>query len=282
MRTPSRQLALAVITKGGGAQTFLGAPWIRTLLRVTPAPRRRSTALRLLSLSPHYFYPDDDRAGGGGSGRMAQLEDEHRRMRRSRTRIAERVVAAHLEPGATVVDFGCGPGFLSAALAGHGVAVVGCDISDGVLACADVLNHAPNIDYVLVAPSGPLPLAADSVDVICSFAVLQHVTEAAMTAILVEFHRVLKPGGIGLWHVPVDKDDWGSEQAWRADTSPRGRLKLRYGLNCFGRSRAGVVAAIEGAGFAVAGVARLGTLGDLHDADLEAQELFVCRKPVAC
>jgi SAM-dependent methyltransferase len=277
MRTAARQLALALLTNGSASQTFLGARWIRRALAAAPPLRRRALALRLLALSPHYFYPDGD-ADGAGDGRMALLEQEHQRMRVSRTRIAERVVAPRLAPGATVLDFGCGPGFLAVALGGHAQRVIGCDISDGVLACAEVVNPAPNVEYVLVEPAAPLPLADASVDVVCSFAVLQHVTGAAMDAILADLRRVLRPDGVALLHVPVDKDDWRSETAWRADTSARGRLRLRYGLNCFGRTRAEVLAALDAAGLPADEVVVLGELGDLHDPDLEAQELFVCRR----
>lgn len=277
MRTEIRHVMLALVTKGAGAQTFLGAGWIRTLLKAAPAARRRSAALRLLSLSPHYFYPEANASESGG-GRTAKLEAEFLRMRLSRMRIAEQVVAPHVSSSATVMDFGCGPGFLSAALAGRVSTVLGCDISDGVLACAEAINGAPNVDYMLVPPAGPLPLSDESVDAICSFAVLQHVTEDALVAILAELHRVLRRGGLALCHVPVDKDTWRSEQAWRADTSARGRLKLRYGLNCFGRSRGDVVGALEAAGLTTLDVVRLGTFGDLHDSDLEDQELFVCQK----
>jgi len=195
--------------------------------------------------------------------------------------VADQVVARHLSPGATVLDFGCGPGFLSSALSRHAATVIACDISDGVLACAEVINPAPNIEYALVLPAGPLPLSDESVDLICSFAVLQHVTDGDLVFILAELQRSLLGDGLALLHVPVDKEDWRSEQAWRADTSPRGRLKLKYGLNCYGRTRADVLETIEAAGFRALDVVQLGAFGDLHDADLSDQELFVCQKPAS-
>lgn len=278
MRKALRQMVLALATKGSGSQVFLGARWVRRLLKAAPPSRRWYIALWLLSLSPHYFYPEP---GGSRSARwMERLRSEFRRLRRSRAHIAEKVVAGYIGPGMTVLDFGCGPGFLSVALSDQAAEVIACDISDGVLACAEVVNPAPNVHYTLVPPSGPLPLSQESVDVICSFAVLQHVAEDDLRVLLHEFHRVLRRDGLALWHFPVDKDDWRSEEAWRADTSLRGRLRLKYGLNCFGRSRADVLGAIETAGFTRPDVIRLGTFGDLHDVDLEDQELFVCRKAV--
>lgn len=268
---------LALATRGAGSQTFLGARWVRMLLKVAPASRRRSTALRLLSLSPHYFYAAGNDSSSMGL-RMAELEAEHVRMRGSRRSIANNVVARHVKPDAIVLDFGCGPGYLSAALSRHVALVVACDISDGALACAAVINPAPNVEYTLVRAEGPLPLSEESADLVCSIAVLQHVTEDNLIALLSEFHRVLRQGGLALCHLPVDKDDWRSEEAWRADTSLRGRLKLKYALNCFGRSRDDVLSAIESAGLRAVNVVPLGTFGDLHDPDLPGQELFVCQK----
>lgn len=75
-------------------------------------------------------------------------------MQLPRTRIAELVVARHVASGATVVDFGCGPGFLSAALSGRVAAVVACDISDGALACAETITipHPTSSTFSFLPP----------------------------------------------------------------------------------------------------------------------------------
>ena len=55
-------------------------------------------------MSPHYFY---DR----------NLAAEASRNRQSRQILADRLVVPHLAPDARVLDYGCGPGYLAAAVA---------------------------------------------------------------------------------------------------------------------------------------------------------------------
>jgi hypothetical protein len=75
--------------------------------------------------------------------------------------------------------------------------------------------------------------------------------------------------------VPVDQSGWVPESRWRNDASLRGRLKLRYALSCFGRTRADVTRAIRQAGFGEPEIHRIGTLADVGDPDLNSQALFV-------
>lgn len=263
---------LATLATTTSPQAFLGAPWIERLVSTAPAAHRRSLALRLLSLSPHYFYPDERG--------MLGLEREFQRNLESRQLIARRVVSRYIGPDATVLDLGCGPGFLARALADYADRVIACDISRGALACARVVNPCPTVRYALARSDRELPVPAASIDVVCSFAVIQHVTEAQFCFILRDLFRVLKPNGMAVCHVPTDDPRWRSEAEWRADTSWGGRLKLRYGLNCFGRTTPGVRAAIRAAGFSEPAVSAVGSYGDVRDADLEGQDLFVFGKPL--
>ena len=49
----------------------------------------------------------------------------------------------------------------------------------------------------------------------------------------------VRRGGALLLHFAVpDQVRWRTETEWRADPSLTDRAKLRYGLNCFGRSGA--------------------------------------------
>ncbi|WP_309116134.1 methyltransferase domain-containing protein [Saccharothrix sp.] len=98
-----------------------------------------------------------------------------------------------------VLDFGCGAGRLSQALAEHAEEVVGVDVSVPMLEtaraldrsggrCRFVLNESPDLH---VFPSG-------SFDLVFSELVLQHLPKRVITEYLAEFVRVLRPGAVAL------------------------------------------------------------------------------------
>jgi SAM-dependent methyltransferase len=247
-------------------QAFLGAPWVSRLLALAPTASRETLALWVLSISPHYFYP---RKRG-----LAGLRDEHERLRRSRRLLADVIVRQHVSNAECIVDYGCGPGYLASSLSPLAQEVVGLDISGGAIACAQIINGRQNVRFELIE-SGIIPLPNESVDAICSFAVIQHMADADFQLAMAEFARVVKPEGRVICHIPVDKPEWESEAAWRNDQTLRGRLKLKYALNCFGRTRAQVCEAIERAGFGPPQIFVAGELGEIEDVDIAAQELFV-------
>jgi SAM-dependent methyltransferase len=108
-----------------------------------------------------------------------------------------------LTPGRRLaLDFGCGVGRLSAALAGRMDEVLGVDIAESMLATARalgrggdrvryVLNTAPDLSFV---PTG-------SVDLVYSSLVLQHLPVGLARGYLAEFARVLAPGGVAAFQV---------------------------------------------------------------------------------
>lgn len=98
-----------------------------------------------------------------------------------------------------VLDFGCGAGRLSQALAEHADEVVGVDVSVPMLEtaraldrsagrCRFVLNDAPDLH---VFPSG-------SFDLVFSELVLQHLPKRVVADYLGEFVRVLRPGAVAI------------------------------------------------------------------------------------
>jgi SAM-dependent methyltransferase len=100
------------------------------------------------------------------------------------------------------LDFGCGVGRLSSALAQHADEVVGVDISPSMLAeaarlgrcgdrCRFVLNERADLSF---QPSG-------SVDLVYSSLVLQHLPLDLATRYLAEFGRVLAPRGAAVVQV---------------------------------------------------------------------------------
>jgi SAM-dependent methyltransferase len=126
--------ALTCRATWGGSQNFLGARWVERVVDGAPESARERVALRFLALSPHYFYDRD-------------LVAEASRNRQSRQILADGLVVPHLAPDARVLDYGCGPGYLAAAVAGQAAHVAAVDISRGMLACARVLNGRPNVTY---------------------------------------------------------------------------------------------------------------------------------------
>jgi len=97
--------------------------------------------------------------------------------------------------GLTVLDVGCGGGYLSEQFAGLGCRVTGIDRSEPTLAAARA--HAEtaglSIDYQ-ASGAESLPFAAAQFDIVCCCDVLEHVDDLA--AVTAEIARVLKPGGL--------------------------------------------------------------------------------------
>jgi 2-polyprenyl-3-methyl-5-hydroxy-6-metoxy-1,4-benzoquinol methylase len=194
------KLARALISSSKD-HAFLDRRWIGWILRMMPGRFREPLALRLLSLSPHYWvyqwtsrYPTDFRRG-------AILRREFDRNASSRREICENILRRFLRPEMTVLDFGCGPGFLAREVSRHVKQVVAADVSHGVTACARVLNAAPNLKYVTNRPANLAAVDDRSIDLVYSFAVFQHLLKEQTVVFFREFARVLRPGGSGLFHI---------------------------------------------------------------------------------
>ncbi len=102
--------------------------------------------------------------------------------------------------GRTVLDLGCGGGFMSEALAARGADVIGVDLSRGAISAAK--NHAAasglSIRY-LVGSGDHLPLPDNSVDCLVCVDVLEHVRNVIFDNVLDEIRRVLRPSGVFLF-----------------------------------------------------------------------------------
>ena len=119
-----------------------------------------------------------------------------------------------LHEGARVLDFGCGTGWLARILATMGADVLATDVSANVLDLARrFLARDPLAGELLVAferfDGTRLPAADASMDRVVSFDAFHHVLDQAST--LREMARVLKPGGIAVFHEP------GPEHSGTAD-----------------------------------------------------------------
>ncbi|MBZ5668201.1 MAG: class I SAM-dependent methyltransferase [Acidobacteriia bacterium] len=201
------------------------------------------------------------------------MQKEAQRNRVSRRQIVHDVIRPHISPGDVVVDYGCGPGYMAVEAALFAKCVIACDVSEGALACARVLNGAPNIRYVNVIRASEYEGVAD---LAYSFAVAQHLRDAVLSEALRTVHHMLRPGGRLLMHVVINGVGWKSEADWLGDTSLRGRVKLRCGLDCFSRSPERMLSLAEGAGFSHCRFLPLAGLTSVHD-DVAHQHLLYCQ-----
>ncbi len=133
----------------------------------------------------------------------------------------------------TALDFGCGIGRLSQALAGHFDHVYGVDISSKMIELArDHNRKGARVEY-LCNLTGDLSRFADgSMDMIYSWITLQHVRPRYAARYMQEFLRVLAPGGLLLFQYPSKPIGLGVRLArWKALLS-RPRPMYMNGMEC--------------------------------------------------
>jgi SAM-dependent methyltransferase len=109
--------------------------------------------------------------------------------------------------GRDVVDVGCGPGRLAAALAAQGARVTGVEISDEQLVAARARDDIDGVRFA-VGRAEALPLPDASQDVVVFMRSLHHVEVQRMGDALREARRVLRPGGAVWVAEPVPEGDF--------------------------------------------------------------------------
>jgi ubiquinone/menaquinone biosynthesis C-methylase UbiE len=111
--------------------------------------------------------------------------------------------------GKVVLDYGCGPGYLTKHLINRGaVFVTGIDVSDAEIEQAReraVKNGIEDRSRFLVADAHATEFPDDSFDVIVGDSILHHLE---LRKALLEIRRILRPGGRAvflepLWHNPL-------------------------------------------------------------------------------
>jgi len=183
---------------------------------------------------------------------------------------AERFVAdlTALAPGvshARVLDFGCGVGRVTRALANYFDEAVGVDVAASMIEHARKLDPEGRCSFVLNAARDLNCFESRAFTVVYSRLVLQHIRPALVRRYVPELVRVLAPGGVLMFQLPdaigVDPDrgapvlrrlkrhvPWAAVVAWRL-------LKCRLNgptevsqMTMFGMAAGDVLALIAGAG----------------------------------
>jgi SAM-dependent methyltransferase len=120
---------------------------------------------------------------------------------------------------ASALDFGCGVGRLSRALAGRFAKVYGVDAAPTMIDRARELNaDRPNIEFVLNQEPRLARFADSSISFVYSTLVLQHITYPESLRYVGELLRVLEPGGVAVLQTPT------------LDRTPRPLQLLRAGV----------------------------------------------------
>jgi SAM-dependent methyltransferase len=101
------------------------------------------------------------------------------------------------------LDFGCGVGRLTQALAPHFARAVGVDISPGMLDVASRRNRFPErVSYVSNQTADLRAFQDGMFDFLVSLIVLQHLPPDIAVGYLREFFRVLAPAGVLVFQLP--------------------------------------------------------------------------------
>jgi ubiquinone/menaquinone biosynthesis C-methylase UbiE len=110
-------------------------------------------------------------------------------------------------PRKSALDFGCGVGRLSQALAAHFERIVGVDIADSMIQKAREFNKAGDrVEFMVNTKDDLTLLKSDSFDFVYSNITLQHIPPESSTRYMREFFRVLRPGGVAVFQVPSGKE----------------------------------------------------------------------------
>ncbi|RSM69054.1 class I SAM-dependent methyltransferase [Kibdelosporangium aridum] len=104
--------------------------------------------------------------------------------------------------GDVAVDFGCGVGRLTYALAEHCKQVTGIDVSPSMIEQAQAGNPFPDRVAFVHNEAATLPFDDDSVDLVISVITLQHIRPALSLRYLLEMARITKPGGHLVFQLP--------------------------------------------------------------------------------
>ena len=116
----------------------------------------------------------------------------------------------------SALDFGCGLGRLTRALAKYFQQCYGVDVSEGMISQArDLHRSVPNCTFVTNAAAHLGIFSDDSFDLIYTNIVLQHLPKQMIRSYLAEFVRILRGNGLLLFQLPSFMPLWKRVQIRR-------------------------------------------------------------------
>lgn len=111
--------------------------------------------------------------------------------------ILERIRRAYPDASVSLLDVGCGAGFLTNDFSRQGLKVTGLDASSEGLRVAEEHDATKEVRYVR-ADALAMPFEDASFDVVTCLDFLEHVVSPLM--VIKEISRVLRPGGLFFFH----------------------------------------------------------------------------------
>lgn len=151
---------------------------------------------------PFWAILSDD----GGKGGKWRIEEFFETGRKEIAGVLSYTASLLVSPGrGRALDFGCGVGRLTQALAPHFDQVVGVDIAPSMIELADKYNQfGPKCRYLVNGTDDLAIFPSDSIDLIYSNIVLQHMQPQYSQQYIKEFCRVLAPGGLLIFQIPSE------------------------------------------------------------------------------
>lgn len=148
---------------------------------------------------------------------------------------------------AKALDFGCGVGRLTQALAGYCDEVVGIDIAPSMIEQANRLNRQGDRCRYLVNPGTDLTIVGDErFDLIYTNMVLQHMQPAYSARYIAEFVRLLTPGGVAVFQIPARPS--GTLIGTLLRVLPARLIRVVRKMDMYGTPRDRVVRIVQDAG----------------------------------
>ncbi|MFY9588465.1 MAG: class I SAM-dependent methyltransferase [Actinomycetota bacterium] len=137
------------------------------------------------------------------------------------THMLEEARACGLDPRGRALDFGCGVGRLTQALAAHFDEVWGVDVAPSMIEEAERINRFPDrVHYRLNTVDDLSTFEDDRFGLVYSSITLQHIEPGFARRYIAEFYRVTKPGGAVIFAIPEP-----TPRQWIKEKIPRGLVR---------------------------------------------------------